>query len=90
VTAAVLAGYGAWPRFWPGGGAGLLQGGLIWYAPISTFSSGDNPKYVEYHYRGLQEFAGNLYVIVGLALFVLALAAAAYALRTRRLQRSRT
>jgi alpha-1,2-mannosyltransferase len=91
VTAVVLAGFGAWPRFWPGGGTGLLQGGLIWYAPISTFSSGDNPMYVEYHYRGLQEFAGNLYVIVGLALFVLALAAAAYALRTRQApQRSRT
>jgi alpha-1,2-mannosyltransferase len=87
VTAAVLAGYGAWPRFWPGGGAGLLQGGLIWYAPISTFSSGDNRLYVEYHYRGLQELAGNLYVIVGCALFVLALAVAAYALRTRRASR---
>jgi alpha-1,2-mannosyltransferase len=86
-AAVVVAAFGAWPRFWPGADSGLLQGGLIWYAPISTFSSGDNPKYVEYHYHGLQVFAGNLYVIVGLALFVLALAAAAYTLRT---QRSRT
>jgi alpha-1,2-mannosyltransferase len=86
-AAVVVAAFGAWPRFWPGADSGLLQGGLIWYAPISTFSSGDNPKYVEYHYHGLQAFAGNLYVIVGLALFVLALAAAAYTLRT---QRSRT
>ena len=90
-AAVVVAAFGAWPRFWPGAGGGLLQGGLIWYAPLSSFSSGDNPKYVEYHYRGLQEFAGNLYVIVGLALFVLALAAAAYTLRTSRApQRSRT
>ncbi|HEY6312108.1 MAG TPA: glycosyltransferase 87 family protein [Streptosporangiaceae bacterium] len=96
-AAVVVAAFGAWPRFWPGAHSGLLQGGLIWYAPLSSFSSGDNPKYVEYHYRGLQEFAGNLYVIVGLALFVLALAAAAYTLRTWRAsqrsaapQRSRT
>ena len=81
---AVVVAFGAWPRWWPGGGSGLLQGGLIWYAPLSRFSSGDNPHYVEYHWRGLQEIAGNLYVIVGFALFVLALAAAAYALRAWR------
>jgi len=86
-AAAVAVAFGAWPRFWRGGDSGLLQGGLIWYAPISRFSSGDKANYAEYHWRGLQEFAGNLYVIVGLALFVLALAAAAYTLRT---QRSRT
>ncbi|HYB16033.1 MAG TPA: glycosyltransferase 87 family protein [Streptosporangiaceae bacterium] len=81
---AVVVAFGAWPRWWPGGGSGLLQGGLIWYAPLSRFSSGDNPHYVEYHWRGLQEIAGNLYVIVGFALFVLALAASSYALRTWR------
>jgi alpha-1,2-mannosyltransferase len=90
-AAVVVVAFGAWPRFWLGPDSGLLQGGLIWYAPISAFSSGDNPKYVEYHYRGLQQFAGNLYVIVGLALFVLALAVAVYTLRTSRAaQRSRT
>jgi len=85
--------FGAWPRLWPGGDTGLLQGGLIWYAPVSTFSSGDNARYVEYHWHGLQGIAGNLYVIAGSALFVLALAAAAHTLRTRRSgapQRSRT
>ena len=92
-AAAVIVAFGAWPRLWPGGNTGLLQGGLIWYAPVSTFSSGDNARYVEYHWHGLQEIAGNLYVIAGSALFVLALAAAAYTLRARRsgaLQRSRT
>jgi alpha-1,2-mannosyltransferase len=89
-AAAVVVAFGAWPRFWPGGDTGLLQGGLIWYAPVSTFSSGDQANYKEYHWHGLQEIAGNLYVIAGLALFVLALAAALYTLRTRRLQRSRT
>ena len=92
-AAAVVVAFGAWPRLWPGGDTGLLQGGLIWYAPVSTFSSGDNARYVEYHWHGLQGIAGNLYVIAGSALFVLALAAAAYTLRTRRSgapQRSRT
>jgi alpha-1,2-mannosyltransferase len=92
-AAAVVVVFGAWPRFWPGDSTGLLQGGLIWYAPVSTFSSGDNAHYIEYHYRGLQEIAGNLYVIAGYALFLLALAGAAYWLctrRSRRLQRSRT
>jgi alpha-1,2-mannosyltransferase len=95
ITAAalVVVAFGAWPRLWPRAGTGLLQGGLIWYAPVSAFSSGDNPAYVEYHWHGLQEIAGNLYVIAGSALFVLALAAAAYTLRARRTsqpQRSRT
>jgi alpha-1,2-mannosyltransferase len=85
-AAAVVVAFGAWPRFWPGGGTWLLQGGLIWYAPLSAFSSGDSAGYVEYHWRGLQEFAGNLYTIAGLALFALAVAAALYTLR----QRSRT
>ena len=92
-AAAVAVAFGAWPRLWPGGDTGLLQGGLIWYAPVSTFSSGDNARYVEYHWHGLQGIAGNLYVIAGAALFVLALAAAAQTLRTRRSgapQRSRT
>jgi alpha-1,2-mannosyltransferase len=89
-AAGVVVAFGAWPRFWPGDTTGLLQGGLIWYAPVSTFSSGDNPRYVEYHWRGLQEIAGNLYVIAGSALFVLALAAAAaYALRTWRASQPR-
>jgi alpha-1,2-mannosyltransferase len=79
---AVVMAFAAWPRWWFGGHVGLLQGGLIWYAPVSAFSSGDNPHYVEYHWRGLQEIAGNLYVIVGCVLFLLALASAAYALRT--------
>ncbi len=83
-AAAVVVTFGAWPRLWPGGDTGLLQGGLIWYAPLSAFSSGDNPRYIEYHWRGLQEIVGNLYVIAGFALFLLALAAAAYALRTSR------
>jgi alpha-1,2-mannosyltransferase len=83
-AAAVVVAFGAWPRFWSIRSTGLLQGGLIWYAPVSRFSSGDNPRYAEYHWHGLQLIAGNLYVIVGGAFFVLALVAAVHTLRTRR------
>jgi hypothetical protein len=72
----VLVVYGAWPDFWSRT-AGLLHGGLINYAPASAYASGDNPKYAEYHWHGLQLIAGNLYILAGLGLLVVALAAAA-------------
>ncbi len=86
-AAAVVAAFGAWPQFWSSG-ATLLQGGLIWYAPLSAFGAGDNPEYAEYHWHGLQLIAGNLYCIVGLALFLVALGAAGQVLRTRRAPRA--
>jgi alpha-1,2-mannosyltransferase len=71
----VLVVYGGWPDFWSRK-AGLLQGGLIGYAPGSSFAHGDKPGYVEYHWHGLQLLAGNLYVLGGIGLFVVALAVA--------------
>jgi alpha-1,2-mannosyltransferase len=76
----VLALYGAWPDFWSRT-AGLLQGGLINYAPASSFANGDNPHYVEYHWHGLQLIAGNLYLLAGLGLFIVVLAVAVRLLR---------
>jgi alpha-1,2-mannosyltransferase len=76
----VLAVYGAWPDFWwPR--SGLLQGGLINYAPAAVFAHGDNPAYPEYHWHGLQLLAGNLYLLAGAGLFVLALLVAVPLLR---------
>jgi alpha-1,2-mannosyltransferase len=75
LAAAVLLVYGAWPDFWSRK-AGLLQGGLINYAPSSSFAHGDNPAYAEYHWHGLQLLAGNLYLLAGLGLFVVTLGAA--------------
>ena len=69
LAAAVLVVYGAWPDFWSRT-AGLLQGGLINYAPASSFAHGDNPAYAEYHWHGLRLIAGNLYLLGGVALFV--------------------
>jgi hypothetical protein len=79
-AAVVVATFGAWPRFWSGG-ATLLQGGLIWYAPLTAFGTGDDPKYAEYHWHGLQLIAGNLYLLVGVAFLLVALVAAALVLR---------
>jgi len=75
LAAAVLVVYGAWPDFWSRK-AGLLQGGLINYAPSSFFAHGDNPAYAEYHWHGLQLLAGNLYLLAGLGLFAVTLGAA--------------
>ena len=79
----VLVVYGGWPDFWwPH--AGLLQGGLINYAPAAVFAHGDNPAYPEYHWHGLQILAGNLYLLAGLGLFVVMVTVAAVLLRTAR------
>jgi len=67
--------FAAWPHFWSAK-AGLLQGGLIGYAPASAWAYGDNPAYAEYHWHGLQLLAGNLELLAGLALFAVLLAAA--------------
>ena len=87
-VAVIVVAFGAWPRFWSSG-ATLLQGGLIWYAPLTAFGAGDSPAYVEYHWHGLQLIAGNLYCLAGVALFLAALAAAGRVLRTRRAQSTR-
>jgi alpha-1,2-mannosyltransferase len=69
--------FGAWPgTLWnqPGNTGGFFEG-LIWAAPTTNpevyFARGDRPGYVEYHWHGFQLIVGNLYVLTGLALFVL-------------------
>jgi alpha-1,2-mannosyltransferase len=76
LAAAAWGLFAAWPAFWSAR-AGLLQGGLIGYAPATAWAHGDNPAYAEYHWHGLQLLAGNLELLAGLALFAVALAAAA-------------
>ena len=76
--------FAEWPRFWDTR-AGLLQGGLIWYAPSTSFASGDSPSYIEYHWHGVQLLAGNLYLLAGALVFLLAVLAAVQLRRTNRL-----
>ena len=82
LAATVLVLFAAWPDFWYKS-AGLLQGGLINYAPASSFAHGDNSAYREYHWHGLQLIAGNLYILAGLALLLVALAVALILARGR-------
>jgi alpha-1,2-mannosyltransferase len=67
---------------WPGSlwsvrttGPGNFTHGLIWAAPNSPVTKyvkyGDQPWFLEYHWRGLQVLAGNAYVLAGLALLVI-------------------
>jgi alpha-1,2-mannosyltransferase len=79
----VLVVYGGWPDFWRPGG-GLLRGGLISYAPGASFAHGDNRAYPEYHWHGLALLAGNLYLLAGLGMFLVALAVAARLLSASR------
>ena len=74
VAALLIVAFAGWPKFWNAG-----QGkGLIWppYAPATGNASGDNPSFAEYHWHGMQLIAGNLYVVIGCVLLVIALVAA--------------
>jgi len=63
--------FAGWPRLWNAG-----QGiGLTTYAPTTGFPHGDNPKYAEYHWHGIQLIEGNLYVLIGCVFFLAAVAA---------------
>jgi alpha-1,2-mannosyltransferase len=88
--------FGAWPGFLWGQPLDLggFSMGFIWVPPNTnpgTFAKlGDRPWYVEYHWRGFELITGNLYVLTGLALFVLLAALAGrIAWRRRRLDRGR-
>jgi alpha-1,2-mannosyltransferase len=67
---------------WPGSlwsvhttGPGNFTHGLIWAAPNTAVTKyvkyGDQPWFLEYHWKGLQVFAGNAYVLAGLVLLVI-------------------
>jgi len=67
---------------WPGNlwslyteGPGNFTHGLIWAAPNTPvtqyIANGDEPSFLEYHWRGLQILAGNAYVLSGLVLLVI-------------------
>jgi alpha-1,2-mannosyltransferase len=91
LAAALLLIFAAWPgALWsvPITGPGDFTNGLIWAGPNSRVTQyalfGDNPGFLEYHWRGLQHLSGNAFVLAGVALLILlAVLALALAIRTR-------
>jgi len=80
--------FAAWPgALWsvPITGPGDFTNGLIWAGPNSRVTQyalfGDNPRFLEYHWRGLQNLSGNAFILAGLALLGLL---AVIAIRTLR------
>ena len=78
LTACLLLIFAPWPgSLWSVQtlGAGNFTHGLIWAAPNTPVTRyiawGDQPWFLEYHWRGLQVLAGNSYVMCGLALLVI-------------------
>jgi alpha-1,2-mannosyltransferase len=88
LAGALLLIFAAWPgALWsvPITGPGDFTNGLIWAGPNSRVTTytlfGDNPRFLEYHWHGLQNLSGNAFVLTGVALLILL---AVTALRTRR------
>jgi alpha-1,2-mannosyltransferase len=88
VAAAILLIFAPWPgRLWsvPSTGPGNFVDGLIWAAPNTAVTKyvkdGDQPWFLEYHWKGLQNLAGNAYILTGIALLILLVI---IALRVRR------
>ncbi len=88
LAAGIVAVFGAWPGSLWGepDDLGNFSEGLIWAppntSPTTYYRYGDRPWYVEYHWRGLDLLTGNLYILTGMALFVILLVFAARAART--------
>jgi alpha-1,2-mannosyltransferase len=83
LVGALLLIFAPWPgSLWgvPTTGAGNFTKGLIWagpYTPVKVFIAiGDQPSFKEYHWSGLQNLAGNAYVLIGIALLILLVAVA--------------
>ncbi len=83
LAAVVTAVFWAWPVNLWGESQNVVGGfgeGLIWAPPNTEprtyFALGDRPWFAEYHWHGGQLITGNLYVLTGVALFVLLLAIA--------------
>ncbi len=90
LAAAILAVYGAWPGSLWGEPTdlGAFSLGILWQPPNTDpsvyYKGGDQPWFVEYHWHGLQLITGNAFILGGLALFVVLIAATArVALRAR-------
>ena len=86
LAAAMLVVYGAWPgRLWgEPNDLGQFSLGVIWQPPSTDpevyYRYGDRPWFAEYHWHGIELLTGNAFLLGGLALLAVLIAAA---LRTR-------
>jgi len=82
LAAGMLALYGAWPGSLWGEprDLGPFSLGLIWQPPNTNpalyYRHGDQPWFVEYRWHGIQMLTGNAYVLGGLGLLAVLVAAA--------------
>jgi alpha-1,2-mannosyltransferase len=76
LAAVLVVVYGDWPAHWTGPDAFVPQG-------LLGFFIGPHPELLKYHLRGLQTISWNLFVLAGLGLLALAVAAAAAMVITR-------
>ena len=82
LAGALLALYGAWPgRLWGDPhDLGQFSLGLLWQPPNTDpevyYRYGDRPWFAEYHWHGIELLTGNAFLIGGLALLAILIAAA--------------
>jgi len=75
----IIVVYGAWPdAIWERArNLGRFSLGFLWAQkntnPIYFMEYGDQPQWVEYHWRGFQLLWGNIYILGGMALLLLLL-----------------
>jgi alpha-1,2-mannosyltransferase len=87
LAAGIVLVFAAWPgSLWgQADDLGAFSEGLIWAPPNTNpgvyYRRGDQPWYPEYHWHGLYLIVGNLYILTGMALFVMLLVFAARAAR---------
>ena len=86
LAAAMLVLYGAWPgRLWgEPHDLGQFSLGVLWQPPNTDpevyYRYGDRPWFAEYHWHGIELLTGNAFLLGGLALLAVLIAAA---MRTR-------
>ena len=82
LAAAMLVVYGAWPgRLWgEPNDLGQFSLGVIWQPPNTDpevyYRYGDRPWFAEYHWHGIELLTGNAFLLGGLALLAVLIAAA--------------
>ncbi|MGH3126245.1 MAG: hypothetical protein ACRDND_35155, partial [Streptosporangiaceae bacterium] len=82
LAAAMLVVYGAWPgRLWgEPHDLGQFSLGVIWQPPNTDpevyYRHGDRPWFAEYHWHGIELLTGNAFLLGGLALLAVLIAAA--------------